>query len=113
MGGFLHQRFQSPSTRSMSELLILGVISKLGRARLSDIHEALRNVTQDTPTLFFVGQPLRRVLEQYRDLKQVQVTREAPEPTYELTPSARAQVHQFEPELNQLFPLLQQVHRPR
>lgn len=97
----------------MSELLILGVISKLGRASLSDIHEALRNVTHGAPTLFFVGQPLRRVLEQYRDLKQLQVTREAPEPTYELTPSARAQVHQLEPELNQLFPLLRGIHRAR
>jgi hypothetical protein len=113
VGSFLEQRFQSPTTRSMSELLILGVISRLGPARLSEIHQALRDVTQGSETVFFVGQPLRKVLEHYRDLRQVNVTREVPEPTYELTPAARVQVQQLEGELGLLFPQLRQLHRPR
>lgn len=113
MGTFLQQRFQSPSTRSLSELLILDIIFKLGPANLSDIHKALRDVTQESPTLFFVGQPLKKVLERYRDLKQITVTRQSPEPTYELTPSARAQVQLLEGELDQLFPQLREIHRPR
>jgi hypothetical protein len=112
VGTFLQQRFQSQSTRSLSELLILDIISKLGPAPLSDIHEALRNVTQGSQTLFFVGQPLKKVLERYRDLKQIQVTRQSPEPTYELTASARAQVQQFENQLDQLFPHLRDI-QPR
>jgi hypothetical protein len=111
MSNFLQQRFQSDSTRGISELLILDIVSRLGQARLSDVHEALRLVTDGSPTIFFTGQTLRKVLDNYRDLKQIQIVTQSPEPTYTLTPTAATQIRHFEVKLNDLFPQLQQVAR--
>lgn len=113
MSSFLQQRFQLDSTRSISELLILDILSRLGQAKLSDVHEALRRVTQGAETVFFTGQPLRKVLDSYQDLKQVQVIAQSPEPTYQLTPSAATQIRHFEVKLNDLFPELKQLGRNR
>jgi hypothetical protein len=111
MSTFLQQRFQSDSTRGISELLILDIVSRLGQASLADVHEALRRVTEGSPTIFFTGQPLRKVLDNYRDLKQVQIVTQSPEPTYTLTPAAATQIRHFEVKLNDLFPQLQHVGR--
>jgi len=113
MPTFLQNRFQSDSTRGISELLILDIVGRLGQAKLSDVHEALQRVTQGSETVFFTGQPLRKVLDNYRDLKQVQIVTQSPEPTYTLTPTAASQIRHLEVKLTDLFPQLQQLVRSR
>jgi hypothetical protein len=109
METFLQNRFQTKSTRSLSEMLILSILLRLGKAKLSEIHQTLRNVTADTSTLFFTGQPLKKVLDGFRDLRLIQATQESSEPQYEIVASIKPQVREFEGKLNPLFPRLANV----
>jgi len=93
-------------------MLVLSILFRLGRAKLSEIHQTLREVTTGTSTLFFTGQPLKQVLDGFRDLKLVHANKELSEPQYEILPAIKPQVREFESKLVHLFPRLANV-RPQ
>lgn len=101
------------STKQLSELLVLGIIAKLGKPKLSAVQTAINDATRNSQALFFTARPLSRVLQSYADIDQVRVDRSRPEPSYQLTSKGLAAVKLFRPVLRAFFPDLQAIRAGR
>lgn len=91
------------STKQLSESLVFNVVRKLGPASLYDVHKALRSATNGAKTTFYIGRPLRSVLE---DSVHIHVVRVGAEPKYKLTSRGEKAAREYAHAVTRYFPYL-------
>lgn len=98
------------STKQLSESLVFNVVRKLGSASLSDVHKALRSATSGVGTTFYIGRPLRSVLE---DSVHIHVVCVGAEPKYALTSLGKKAAREHAQVVSQYFPYLRDLKRAK
>lgn len=90
--------------RRLSELLVLDVVWRLGHADALRVADAVRKVTQVTPTPFFVRGRISELLWSYRRASKLSSTGTGSREIFQLTPAGKKTVLFYEPVITRAYP---------
>src|SRR5262249_35448484 len=101
-------------TRTLSEWLVLDVLSRLGRVRVPQLVTCLKQATQHSKIPFFLGSTVRDVLRDQERAKRVHIAMTGTDSLYEITQLGRKQLVPYKGIVLKFFPNTVQVgvHKP-
>jgi hypothetical protein len=102
---------ERPTTRNLSELLILYVVSQFGAIPTSELLDALQKVTANAKSPFYLGDSLRDVLRSQVAYGRLEEVQEGEERRYRLTAEGDKLLQQYLTNLSSAFPNTQVLHK--